>query len=207
MEGELISLFFTSFIPSNAPLLPILQPPFQFPSLLRYPIASRFSCPLSYLCAWASQPPGITALQSRNCLSCSLTSSIVWFQSKVGPSSSSAVSPLLRNPFLHISCPPVTILQVCSPKLPTPLSSGLPDHRFSASCPPALLFTSKAEGSDLNSSDFLALYIPSPLYFSFSPEEWKHFALPLQCGHCNCVVISALLILSQTLSCDFPPFS
>lgn len=49
-----------------------------------------------------------------------------WFQFKVNIPSSTTVSSPLRNPFLYFSCLPITILLICIPKLPAPLSSGLP---------------------------------------------------------------------------------
>lgn len=87
MEGELTFLFFSSPLPPTLPILPILQPPFQFLFVPKYPIISKFSCPLSSLFTWASQCLDIPALLSWNflsciLLSCSLTSSIADFSSK-----------------------------------------------------------------------------------------------------------------------------
>lgn len=107
MEAELISLFITSFIPSNTPLLPIPQPPLQFPSLLRYPIASRFHRPLSSRRTRASQPPGITALLSRNGLSSSIPS-IVDFSRK-------SAHRLQRQPRLCSEILPFISLPLLSP--------------------------------------------------------------------------------------------
>lgn len=182
--GKVDLPFLTTLLPSNPPVLPILQPPLRFPFLPISPTVSKFGGLLSSLCTWASQLPDITTLPSCNVLShilpsCSLTPSTIDSTPKV-TRHLQTVSPLPTNPFLYFFCLPVTILPVNSAKLPAPLSSRLLSHQFSADNPPSLLLTYKIGGWDLNFFNFLALHIPIYHNFSYPPCQNRSSSLFLR---------------------------